>query len=79
MPPGGTKETIRRKPFKCYIKDSVYTFLCKTSIFSFSAHDILKERKRFLLRKLIAYYATHSQNNIYEILIGALQAAPHRL
>lgn len=56
MPPGGTEETTRLKSFKCYIKDSVYIFLCKTSNFPFNICDILKEEKRFLLRKLIAYY-----------------------
>jgi len=58
MPPGGTERTTRPKSLKCYIKHSVYTLLCKISIFSFNICDILKERNISLLRKLTAYYAT---------------------
>lgn len=45
MPPGGTKETTRLKYFKCYVKDTECTFLCKVSVFPCNTCDVFKVGK----------------------------------
>lgn len=67
MPPGGIKETTRLKSFKCYVKDTVYTFLCKINVFPCNIW-CFERKKCFSTQSLIAYYAIQSKNNIHKAI-----------